>query len=70
MGEERKAKKRGRGEWILMDARGRAGTVRVDKYTIMNWTRINPRDLRIIDPDFGYPSAILCRDKAVVLNLE
>ena len=30
------------------------------------------RDLRLLDPQlhFSYPSALLCRDKALVVNLE
>ncbi|EPS68332.1 hypothetical protein M569_06439, partial [Genlisea aurea] len=60
----------GSGDWLLMDSSGREVTTSVSKYRIMNWTQINPRDLRIIDPVFCYPSAILCREKAIVLNLE
>ncbi|KAG6429124.1 hypothetical protein SASPL_107163 [Salvia splendens] len=41
-----------------------------DKFDIMRRLPINGRDLRILDSLLSYPSAILVRDTAIVLNLE
>ncbi|GMP56200.1 hypothetical protein CsSME_00020773 [Camellia sinensis var. sinensis] len=56
--------------WILMDAEGKSTVLDVDKYAIMDRVQIHARDLRILDPLLSYPSAILTREKAIVLNLE
>jgi hypothetical protein len=43
-----------------------------DKWRITHKLGIQTRDLRLLDPGLSttYPSAILCRDKAIVVNLE
>ncbi|XP_062168373.1 magnesium transporter MRS2-I-like [Alnus glutinosa] len=56
--------------WMLMDGAGEGTVLDVDKYAIMHRVHIHARDLRILDPLLSYPSAILGRDKAIVLNLE
>ncbi|KAM5552948.1 hypothetical protein ABKV19_025273 [Rosa sericea] len=56
--------------WVLLDATGQATVLDVDKYAIMHRVHIHARDLRIVDPLLSYPSAILGRDRAIVLNLE
>ncbi|GAB2276401.1 Magnesium transporter MRS2-I [Dionaea muscipula] len=56
--------------WILLDESGEGTVLDVDKYAIMHRVHIHARDLRILDPLLSYPSAILGRDKAIVLNLE
>ncbi|XP_004495389.1 magnesium transporter MRS2-2-like [Cicer arietinum] len=56
--------------WILIDAMGQGSMLDVDKYAIMHRVQINARDLRILDPLLSYPSTILGREKAIVLNLE
>ncbi|KAK6914027.1 Mg2+ transporter protein, CorA-like/Zinc transport protein ZntB [Dillenia turbinata] len=56
--------------WILMDASGQETVVDVDKYAIMHRVQIHARDLRILDPLLSYPSTILGRERAIVLNLE
>ncbi|XP_027185954.1 magnesium transporter MRS2-2-like [Cicer arietinum] len=56
--------------WILIDAMGQGSMLDVDKYAIMHKIQINARDLRILDPLLSYPSTILGREKAIVLNLE
>nr|XP_004495386.1 magnesium transporter MRS2-2-like isoform X2 [Cicer arietinum]XP_004495387.1 magnesium transporter MRS2-2-like isoform X2 [Cicer arietinum]XP_004495388.1 magnesium transporter MRS2-2-like isoform X2 [Cicer arietinum]XP_027189738.1 magnesium transporter MRS2-2-like isoform X2 [Cicer arietinum]XP_027189739.1 magnesium transporter MRS2-2-like isoform X3 [Cicer arietinum] len=56
--------------WILIDATGQGSMLDVDKYAIMHRVQINARDLRILDPLLSYPSTILGREKAIVLNLE
>ncbi|KAF5466037.1 hypothetical protein F2P56_015995 [Juglans regia] len=56
--------------WILMDCTGEGEVLDVDKYAIMHRVHIHARDLRILDPLLSYPSTILGREKAIVLNLE
>ncbi|MED6197504.1 Magnesium transporter MRS2-2, variant 2 [Stylosanthes scabra] len=56
--------------WILFDASGKGSLLDVDKYAIMHRVQIHARDLRILDPLLSYPSTILGREKAIVLNLE
>ncbi|CAH2075685.1 unnamed protein product [Thlaspi arvense] len=65
-------KKRAAGSrcWILMDATGQSSVLDADKYAIMHRAQIHARDLRILDPLLSYPSTILGREKAIVLNLE
>ncbi|XP_016439860.2 magnesium transporter MRS2-I [Nicotiana tabacum] len=65
-------KKKGTGSrsWLLMDASGLETVLDVDKYAIMHRVHIHARDLRILDPLLSYPSTILGRERAIVLNLE
>lgn len=56
--------------WVLVDCSGGSTVLDVDKYAIMHRVQIHARDLRILDPLLSYPSAILGREKAIVLNLE
>ncbi|XP_030475136.1 magnesium transporter MRS2-I-like [Syzygium oleosum] len=56
--------------WILLDTAGRGTVLDVDKYAIMHRVQIHARDLRILDPLLSYPSTILGRERAIVLNLE
>lgn len=56
--------------WILFDGTGQGSLLDVDKYAIMHRVQIHARDLRILDPLLSYPSTILGREKAIVLNLE
>ncbi|VVB13816.1 unnamed protein product [Arabis nemorensis] len=56
--------------WISIDATGQKTVLDVDKYEIMHRVQIHARDLRILDPNLFYPSAILGRERAIVLNLE
>lgn len=56
--------------WILFDAAGEERVLDADKYAIMHRVDINARDLRILDPLLSYPSTILGRERAIVLNLE
>ncbi|KAK1413138.1 hypothetical protein QVD17_34905 [Tagetes erecta] len=66
-------KKRGQGlrSWIRVDAAtGDSQIIEVDKFTIMRRCDLPARDLRLLDPLFVYPSTILGREKAIVVNLE
>lgn len=57
-------------QWMLLDSRGESMVLEVDKYAIMHRVGIHARDLRILDPLLSYPSTILGRERAIVLNLE
>ncbi|KAF7827974.1 Magnesium transporter MRS2-5 [Senna tora] len=65
-------KKRGHGSrsWIKICEDGNSKTVTLDKATIMRCCSLPSRDLRLLDPMFIYPSTILGREKAIVVNLE
>lgn len=56
--------------WIRLDCTGQGETLDVDKYAIIHRVQIHARDLRILDPLLSYPSTILGRERAIVLNLE
>ncbi|XVE89010.1 hypothetical protein DITRI_Ditri19aG0115800 [Diplodiscus trichospermus] len=65
-------KKRGQGlrSWILVDTSGNSQVIEIDKFTMMRRCDLPARDLRLLDPLFVYPSTILGREKAIVVNLE
>ncbi|KAF7814521.1 magnesium transporter MRS2-1-like isoform X1 [Senna tora] len=65
-------KKRGQGlrSWIRVDTSGNSQVIEVDKFTMMRRCDLPARDLRLLDPLFVYPSTILGREKAIVVNLE
>lgn len=65
-------KKRGQGlrSWIRVDTYGNSQVIEVDKFTMMRRCDLPARDLRLLDPLFVYPSTILGREKAIVVNLE
>ncbi|KAF5736779.1 magnesium transporter CorA-like family protein [Tripterygium wilfordii] len=56
--------------WMVLDSTGNEITKEWDKQYIMQHVLIHARDLRILDPLLSYPSTILGRDGAIVLNLE
>ncbi|KAL6903652.1 hypothetical protein ACP4OV_004465 [Aristida adscensionis] len=61
----------GRRSWFRVDAAtGAAEAVEVAKPALMRRLDLPARDLRLLDPLFVYPSAILGRERAVVCNLE
>uniref|UniRef100_A0A1D1Y4K6 Magnesium transporter n=2 Tax=Anthurium amnicola TaxID=1678845 RepID=A0A1D1Y4K6_9ARAE len=65
-------KKRGQGSrsWIQIDRDGNSQIVVLDKASLMRRCSLPSRDLRLLDPLFVYPSTILGREKAIVVNLE
>ncbi|PKU81562.1 Magnesium transporter MRS2-10 [Dendrobium catenatum] len=66
-------KKRGQGlrSWIRVDARtGISQSIELDKFSIMKRCDLPARDIRLLDPLFVYPSTILGRERAIVVNLE
>ncbi|XP_051136370.1 magnesium transporter MRS2-3-like [Andrographis paniculata] len=56
--------------WLLMDAGGQAQVVEAGKHDVMRRTGLPARDLRILDPVLSYPSTVLGRERAIVVNLE
>ncbi|XP_022735117.1 magnesium transporter MRS2-5-like isoform X2 [Durio zibethinus] len=66
------AKKRGHSSrsWIKIDQDGNVKILELDKARIMRQCSLPSRDLRLLDPLFIYPSTILGREKAIVVNLE
>ncbi|RZC44407.1 hypothetical protein C5167_037348 [Papaver somniferum] len=56
--------------WLILDSTGHAQLVEVGKHSIMRKTGLPARDLRILDPLLSYPSTVLGREKAIVINLE
>ncbi|KAH7424412.1 hypothetical protein KP509_11G007500 [Ceratopteris richardii] len=73
VGEERggiRKKALGMRAWLLIDINGGAQVVEAGKHTIMRRTGLPARDLRILDPILSYPSTILGRERAIVVNLE
>ncbi|XP_073273660.1 magnesium transporter MRS2-1-like [Primulina huaijiensis] len=65
-------KKRGQGlrSWIHVDVSGNSQVIEIDKFGMMRRCDLPARDLRLLDPLFVYPSTILGREKAIVVNLE
>nr|POF06521.1 magnesium transporter mrs2-3 [Quercus suber] len=55
--------------WMLMNKKGEAQVVEAGKYAIMRRTGLLARDLRVLDPLLSYPSTIMGREKAIVINL-
>lgn len=53
-----------------MNASGQEMILDIDKYEILDRLQLHPRDLRILDPLLSYPSTILSRERAIILNLE
>ncbi|KAM3742681.1 hypothetical protein ACB098_07G086100 [Castanea mollissima] len=53
-----------------MNKKGEAQVVEAGKYAIMRRTGLLARDLRVLDPILSYPSTIMGREKAIVINLE
>lgn len=58
--------------WLRIDQNGETSMMQADKYKLTHKLGVQGRDLRIMDPSLAtsYPSAILCRDKALVISLE
>ncbi|CAB4321039.1 unnamed protein product [Prunus armeniaca] len=56
--------------WLVLDASGQTQVVEAGKHAIMRRTGLPARDLRILDPLLSYPSTVLGRERAIVINLE
>ena len=57
------------GEWAVVSA-GAWRVEAIGKHQLMRRTGLPARDLRALDPALSYPSSIMGRDRAVVVNLE
>ncbi|XP_020701588.1 magnesium transporter MRS2-F-like isoform X1 [Dendrobium catenatum] len=56
--------------WLVVSDSGRSYLEEVGKHSIMKRTGLPARDLRVLDPQLSYPSTILGRERAIVINLE
>ncbi|KAK9276105.1 hypothetical protein L1049_005636 [Liquidambar formosana] len=56
--------------WLLLDYTGHARVVEAGKYAIMRRTGLPARDLRVLEPFLSYPSRVMGRERAMVINLE
>jgi hypothetical protein len=60
--------------WYRVDSSGNVCILQADKRELTQSLGVHSRDLRILDANSGegsgYPSCILCRDRALVINLE
>ncbi|GMY38742.1 magnesium transporter MRS2-3 isoform X1 [Fagus crenata] len=56
--------------WMVVDSTGQAEVIEAGKHAIMRRTGLPARDLRILDPQLSYPSTVLGRERAIVINLE
>ncbi|KAL7002010.1 hypothetical protein U1Q18_003159 [Sarracenia purpurea var. burkii] len=66
------AKRKGAGvrSWLVVSGKGNSGVEDLGKQQIMRRTGISAHDLRVLEPELSYPSAILRRERAIVVNLE
>ncbi|XP_024541338.1 magnesium transporter MRS2-3 [Selaginella moellendorffii] len=55
--------------WLVINSSG-VQRLEAGKHAIMRRTSLPARDLRILDPLLSYPSTILGRERAIVVNLE
>jgi magnesium transporter len=55
---------------MVVRASGPARVEEAGKYAVMARTGLPARDLRVLDPLLSYPSTILGRERAIVVNLE
>nr|KYP75258.1 hypothetical protein KK1_007966 [Cajanus cajan] len=56
--------------WLVLDGEGKRKVVEASKQIIMRRTGVSTRDLRVLDPLLSYPSTIVGRDRAMLINLE
>ncbi|KAK9916261.1 hypothetical protein WJX75_000643 [Coccomyxa subellipsoidea] len=59
-------------KWLLVDDRGDAWVVEADRSLLTAQLNLHSRDLRLLDPMLTqiHPSAILCRERVLLVNLE
>lgn len=56
--------------WLVLNSAGQVQVLEAGKHPIMRRTGLPGRDLRILDPMLSYPSTVLGRERAIVVNLE
>lgn len=59
-------------KWVKVDRNGTSSIIQAEKNELTHQLGVQLRDLRVLDPYLAasYPSAILSRDRALVVNLE
>jgi len=57
-------------EWAVVSSAGAWRVEAIGKHQLMRRTGLPARDLRALDPALSYPSSLMGRDRAVVVNLE
>lgn len=59
-------------KWLSINSEGIASSLELSKIRVTHQLGIQLRDLRLLDPHLAtsYPSAILARDRAIIVNLE
>lgn len=59
-------------KWVKVDQDGSSSIIQAEKNELTHKLGVQLRDLRVLDPLLAasYPSAILARDRALVVNLE
>ena len=57
-------------EWAVVSSAGAWWVEAIGKHQLMRRTGLPARDLRALDPALSYPSSLMGRDRAVVVNLE
>ncbi|WVZ85672.1 hypothetical protein U9M48_032567 [Paspalum notatum var. saurae] len=60
----------GAGEWAAVSGAGAWRVEAIGKHRLMRRTGLPARDLRALDPALSYPSSVMPRDRAVVVNLD
>ncbi|KAF9608400.1 hypothetical protein IFM89_009766 [Coptis chinensis] len=68
--QRRKATTKTKRTWLVISDSGNSHFEEVGKHSIMRRTGLPARDLRILDPLLLYPSTILGRERAIVVNME
>lgn len=56
--------------WLVVLESGQSHLEELGKHSVMRRTGLPARDLRVLDPVLSYPSTILGRERAIVINLE
>jgi magnesium transporter len=58
--------------WLAVNTEGEALHLELAKLRVTHYLGVQLRDLRLLDPQLAtsYPSAILARERAIVVNLE
>ncbi|KAF3337690.1 magnesium transporter MRS2-F-like protein [Carex littledalei] len=57
-------------EWVVITGDSESRLEEITKQDLVQRTGLSTRDLRVVDPVLSYPSSILGRERAIVVNLE
>ncbi|XP_066352854.1 putative magnesium transporter MRS2-D isoform X2 [Miscanthus floridulus] len=58
------------GEWAAVSTSGEWRSEAIGKHQLVRRTGLSARDLRALDPALSYPSSVMGRDRAIVVNLD